>query len=325
MLSKSVERAQKKVEENNFGIRKRLLEYDDVMNSQRELIYKRRKHALMGERIELDVLNMIQETSRNIVEDNQDDYEAMKMELLRVMALEIPFTEEQMRDLKPNEQSEMIFNKAIESFKRKVDRMAEIANPVIKQVYETQGAMYQNILIPITDGKRIYNIATNLKEAYESGSKALVKSFEKSILLHTIDEHWKEHLREMDELRQSVQNATYEQKDPLLIYKLESFNLFKIMVEDINSEVVSILMRGQIPVQNPENVRQAAPEQKTDYSKYRTRKDEMGAMSGSKANGTPQPQEKKLEPVRVEKKVGRNDPCPCGSGKKYKNCHGKFE
>ena len=325
MLSKSVERAQKKVEENNFGIRKRLLEYDDVMNSQRELIYKRRKHALMGERIELDVLNMIQETSRNIVEDNQDDYEAMKMELLRVMALEIPFTEEQMRDLKPNEQSEMIFNKAIESFKRKVDRMAEIANPIIKQVYETQGAMYQNILIPITDGKRIYNIATNLKEAYESGSKALVKSFEKSILLHTIDEHWKEHLREMDELRQSVQNATYEQKDPLLIYKLESFNLFKIMVEDINSEVVSILMRGQIPVQNPENVRQAAPEQKTDYSKYRTRKDEMGAMSGSKANGTPQPQEKKLEPVRVEKKVGRNDPCPCGSGKKYKNCHGKFE
>ncbi|OPZ14801.1 MAG: preprotein translocase subunit SecA [Bacteroidetes bacterium ADurb.BinA261] len=325
MLSKSVERAQKKVEENNFGIRKRLLEYDDVMNSQRELIYKRRRHALMGERIELDVLNMIQETSRNIVEDNQDDYEAMKMELLRVMALEIPFTEEQMRDLKPNEQSEMIFNKAIESFKRKVDRMAEIANPVIKQVYETQGAMYQNILIPITDGKRIYNIATNLKEAYESGSKALVKSFEKSILLHTIDEHWKEHLREMDELRQSVQNATYEQKDPLLIYKLESFNLFKIMVEDINSEAVSILMRGQIPVQNPENVRQAAPEQKTDYSKYRTRKDEMGAMSGSKANGTPQPQEKKLEPVRVEKKVGRNDPCPCGSGKKYKNCHGKFE
>jgi len=245
MLSKSVERAQKKVEENNFGIRKRLLEYDDVMNSQRELIYKRRKHALMGERIELDVLNMIQETSRNIVEDNQDDYEAMKMELLRVMALEIPFTEEQMRDLKPNEQSEMIFNKAIESFKRKVDRMAEIANPVIKQVYETQGAMYQNILIPITDGKRIYNIATNLKEAYESGSKALVKSFEKSILLHTIDEHWKEHLREMDELRQSVQNATYEQKDPLLIYKLESFNLFKIMVEDINSEVVSILMRAK--------------------------------------------------------------------------------
>lgn len=325
MLSKSVERAQKKVEENNFGIRKRLLEYDDVMNSQRELIYKRRKHALMGERIELDVLNMIQETSRNIVEDNQDDYEAMKMELFRVMALEIPFTEEQMRDLRPNEQSEMIFNKAIESFKRKVDRMAEIANPVIKQVYETQGAMYQNILIPITDGKKVYNIATNLKEAYESGSKALVKSFEKSILLHTIDEHWKEHLREMDELRQSVQNATYEQKDPLLIYKLESFNLFKIMVGDINSEAVSILMRGQIPVQNPETVRQAAPEQKTDYSKYRTRKDEMGGMPGSKADGTPQPHEKKLEPVRVEKKVGRNDPCPCGSGKKYKNCHGKFE
>jgi preprotein translocase subunit SecA len=191
MLSKSVERAQKKVEENNFGIRKRLLEYDDVMNSQRELIYKRRKHALMGERIELDVLNMIQETSRNIVEDNQDDYEAMKMELLRVMALEIPFTEEQMRDLKPNEQSEMIFNKAIESFKRKVDRMAEIANPIIKQVYETQGAMYQNILNPLRTQRNIYLCYTISKRHTSRAHKRLVKSSNKSILLHTIDEQWK--------------------------------------------------------------------------------------------------------------------------------------
>ncbi len=324
MLSKSVERAQKKVEENNFGIRKRLLEYDDVMNSQREVIYKRRKHALMGERIEMDVLNMIQDTSNNIVEGNVDYYDEMQMELYRIMAVEMPFTEEGMKDMKPAQQAEQIFDKAIGSFKRKVDKMAEIANPVIKQVYENQGAMYENILIPITDGKKVYNIATNLKEAYESGSKALVKSFEKSILLHTIDEHWKEHLREMDELRQSVQNASYEQKDPLLIYKLESFNLFKIMVEDINSQSVSILMRGQIPIQNPENVRQAAPEQKTDYSKYRTQKDEMDRMPGQAgADGEPQQRERKMEPVRVEKKVGRNDPCPCGSGKKYKNCHGK--
>ncbi len=321
MLNKSVERAQKKVEENNFGIRKRLLEYDDVMNSQREVIYKRRRNALMGERIEMDVANMISETAKNVVEVNEDDYENMKFDLFRVMAVEIPFSEEEMKDMKLDTQAEKVVEKAITGFKRKTDRLAEIAQPVIKDVYEKQGAMYENILIPISDGKRVYNIATNLKDAYESGSKALVKSFEKSILLHTIDEDWKEHLREMDELRQSVQNASYEQKDPLLIYKLESFNLFKVMVNDINSKSVSILMRGQIPVQDPQNVRQAAPEQKTDYSKYRTQKDEV--ESGVPSNGAPRQQEpRKLEPVRVEKKVGRNDPCPCGSGKKYKNCHG---
>jgi preprotein translocase subunit SecA len=323
MLSKSVERAQKKVEENNFGIRKRLLEYDDVMNSQRELIYKRRRHALMGERIEMDVLNMIQETAKNVVEDNQDDYEAMKMELFRVMAMEIPFSEDKMKDLRPAQQAELIFNKAMESFKRKIERMAEIASPIIKQVYENQGSMYENILIPITDGKKIYNISCNLKESYESGAKALVKAFEKSILLLTIDEHWKEHLREMDELRQSVQNATYEQKDPLLIYKLESFNLFRVMVEDINAEAVSILMRGQIPFKDPDNVRRADPEKKTDYSKYRTQKEELDGMPGAGQEDETHRPEHKMEPIRVEKKVGRNDPCPCGSGKKYKNCHGK--
>ncbi len=322
MLNKSVERAQKKVEENNFGIRKRLLEYDDVMNSQRELIYRRRRNALMGERIEIDVTNMITETARNIVVMNEDDYENMKLDLFRVMAIEIPFTEKEMKDMKLEAQVEKVVEKAISDFKRKTDRLAEIAQPVIKDVYEKQGAMYENILIPITDGKRIYNITTNLKEAYESGSKALIKSFEKAILLHTIDEYWKEHLREMDELRHSVQNASYEQKDPLLIYKLESFNLFKVMVNEINTKAVSILMRGQIPVQDPQSVRQAAPDQKTDYSKYRTQKDEVGR--GSAPDGAPrQPEQRKLEPVRVEKKVGRNDPCPCGSGKKYKNCHGQ--
>lgn len=322
MLSKSVERAQKKVEENNFGIRKRLLEYDDVMNSQREVIYKRRRNALIGERIGIDVLNMVYDTSKSIVEANQYNHEEMKMELYRIMAIEIPFSEEEMKNLKPEAQVEKVFEKAIDSFKRKTDKMAEIAQPVIKNVFEKQGATYENILIPITDGKKVYNISTNLKEAYESGSKALVKSFEKSIILHTIDEGWKEHLREMDELRQSVQNASYEQKDPLLIYKLESFNLFKDMVDDINSKAVAILMRGQIPVQEPENVQQAAPEQKTDYSKYRTRKDEMAAPSRQNG-GAPEQRERKLEPVRVEKKVGRNEPCPCGSGKKYKNCHGR--
>ena len=327
MLSKSVERAQKKVEENNFGIRKRLLEYDDVMNSQREVIYKRRKHALMGERIDNDVANMISDTSKNIVEMYEDDYENMKLELLRVMALEIPFKEEDMKKLRTNDMIEAVKGKAFETFKRKTDRLAEIAQPVITQVYEKQGAMYENILIPITDGKRVYNISCNLKEAYETGSKTLVRAFEKSILLHTIDEDWKEHLREMDELRHSVQTASYEQKDPLLIYKLESFNLFGTMINEINSKSVSILMRGQIPVQDPSSVRQAAPEQKTDYSKYKTQKDESGGLApGEGSNADPnvqQRQKQKLEPIRVEKKVGRNEPCPCGSGKKFKNCHGQ--
>ncbi|MFA7492665.1 MAG: preprotein translocase subunit SecA [Proteiniphilum sp.] len=326
MLSKSVERAQKKVEENNFGIRKRLLEYDDVMNSQREVIYSRRRHALMGERIDNDVANMISETARNVVELNEDNYEGLKLDLLRVMALDIPFKEEDAKRMKQNDQLEAVTAQSFETFKRKTERLAEIAHPVIKQVYENQGAMYENILIPITDGKRVYNISCSLKEAYETGSKALVKAFEKSILLHTIDEDWKEHLREMDELRHSVQNASYEQKDPLLIYKLESFNLFKTMVNDINSKAVSILMRGQIPVQDPGSVRRAAPEQKTDYSRYRTQKEDSEGMPATGANGggrdPQQRQPQKLEPIRVEKKVGRNDPCPCGSGKKYKSCHG---
>ncbi len=326
MLSKSVERAQKKVEENNFGIRKRLLEYDDVMNSQREVIYKRRRNALMGERIGIDVLNMIYDTSSNIVEQNQYSYNDLNLELLRVMAIEAPFGEEEFKSLKPQEQEEKIFESAIKAFKRKSEKLAEIAQPVIKQVYENQGAMYENILIPITDGKKVYNISCNLKEAYESGSKALVKAFEKSILLHTIDENWKDHLREMDDLRQSVQNASYEQKDPLLIYKLESFNLFKVMVENINSKSVSVLMRGQIPIQEPEQVKRADTEEKTDYSKYRTEKEDVvnrSSESNSSQARAQDTRERKLEPVRVEKRVGRNEPCPCGSGKKYKNCHGR--
>ena len=321
MLNKSVERAQKKVEENNFGVRKRLLEYDDVMNSQREVIYKRRRHALIGERIENDVANMITDTAKAIVENNADDFESMKLELFRIMALDIPFSQEEMKNMKVQEQADKVVKASISAFKRKTERLAEIANPVIKDVFEQQGAVYENILIPITDGKKVYNISTNLKAAYESESEELVKSFEKSILLHTIDEDWKDHLREMDDLRQSVQNASYEQKDPLLIYKLESFNLFKVMVEDVNSKAVSILMRGQIPVRDPQSVQQAEPEKKTDYSKYKTQKDDVAESSSP--DGQPKQQEKKLEPIRVEKKVGRNEPCPCGSGKKYKNCHGR--
>jgi len=212
----------------------------------------------------------------------------------------------------------------LDSFKRKTERMAQVAQPVIKKVYETQGERYQNILIPITDGKRVYNISCNLKEAYDTQCKEIVKSFQKSLLLHMIDEAWKEHLREMDDLRHSVQNASYENKDPLLIYKLESFNLFKNMVDTMNRKTVAVLMRGQIPNQE-DAVQHAAPERKTDYSKYRTQKDEIAEAQArqQQARQSPQGQQQKREPVRVEKKIDRNAPCPCGSGKKYKNCHGR--
>ncbi|MDR1882772.1 MAG: preprotein translocase subunit SecA [Prevotella sp.] len=327
MLSKSVERAQKKVEENNFGIRKRLLEYDDVMNSQREVIYKRRRHALMGERIGIDIVNMFYDTTVNIVEQYADnlDYEGLKIDLLRLLAIEAPFDETAFRSMKPDAMIDRIYDRAVQNFKHKTDRLAEIANPVIKQVYEEQGDRFENILIPITDGKRVYNISCNLKEAYDSRSKDVIKSFEKAIVLHTIDEEWKEHLREMDELRQSVQNASYEQKDPLLIYKLESFNLFKSMVNSVNGKAVTILMRGQIPVREPEQVRQAMPEQKTDYSRYRTERNDEKQESGQNRRPGGVPDKSKVTPVHVEKKPGRNDPCYCGSGKKYKNCHGKNE
>ncbi len=327
MLNKSVERAQKKVEENNFGIRKRLLEYDDVMNSQREVIYTRRRHALMGERIGLDVVNMLYDTSNAISEQFADsgDYEGLQFELFKTMAIECPVQQSDLKSIKQADLTEKIFDAALESFKRKTERMAQVAKPVIDRVFEEQGDRYDNILIPVTDGKRVYNVSCNLKEAYNSGSKDVVKSFEKSILMHTLDESWKEHLREMDELRHSVQNASYENKDPLLIYKLESFELFKGMVDEMNRKAVSILMRGQIPVREPENVRQAAPETKTDYSKYRTQKDEIEESRRRQGEVAARDtrEQQSHQPIRVEKTVGRNDPCPCGSGKKFKACHGK--
>ena len=347
MLSKSVERAQKKVEENNFGIRKRLLEYDDVMNSQRNVIYTRRRHALMGERIGLDVLNTIYDTSNAIAEQHADglDYEGFKLELFKTFAMESPFTEDEFKSMKATQLADKLFDTALQTFKRRMERMTQVANPVIKQVYEHQGAMYENILIPVTDGKRMYNVSCNLKEAYDTECKAITKAFQKSIVLHTIDEAWKEHLREMDELRHSVQNASYENKDPLLIYKLESYNLFKMMVDTMNRKTASILMRGQIPVREEPTeeqkqamaqqqaaaaaaaaerqrieVRQAGPEERQDMSRYRTEKTDI---SGNNDPEERAPQQPKQEPVRAEKRVGRNDLCPCGSGKKYKNCHGQ--
>ena len=321
MISKSIERAQKKVEENNFGIRKRLLEYDDVMNKQRTVVYTKRRHALMGERIGMDIVNMIWDRCVNAIE--APTYEDCKMDLLQTLAMETPFTEEEFRNEKKEKLADKAFDAAMELFKRKTERMAQIAYPVIKQVYENQGHMYENILIPITDGKRMYNISCNLKAAYESECKEVVKAFEKSILLHVIDEVWKENLRELDDLKHSVQNASYEQKDPLLIYKLESVNLFDTMVDKINNQTVSILMRGQIPVQEPQEVRQAAPEQRQDLSKYREQKQDLTDPNQQAAAQQDTREQQKREPIRVEKTVGRNDPCPCGSGKKYKNCHGK--
>ena len=321
MISKSIERAQKKVEENNFGIRKRLLEYDDVMNKQRTVVYTKRRHALMGERIGMDIVNMIWDRCANAV--NAPDYENAKMDILQTLAMEPPFTEEEFRNEKKEALADKTFSAAMELFKRKTDRMAQIAYPVIKQVYENQGAFFQNILIPITDGKRVYNISCNLKAAYESECKEVVKSFEKAILLHVIDEAWKENLRELDDLKHSVQNASYEQKDPLLIYKLESVNLFDVMVDKINNQTISILMRGQIPVREPQEVRQAAPEQRQDMSKYQEQKQDLSDPNQQAAAAQDTREKPKREPIRAQKTVGRNDPCPCGSGKKYKNCHGK--
>ncbi|MBR4042468.1 MAG: preprotein translocase subunit SecA [Bacteroidaceae bacterium] len=323
MISKSIENAQKKVEENHFGVRKHLLEYDDVMNKQRTVIYTKRRHALMGERIGMDLANMIWERCERILE--MGDYEGIRMELFRVMALECPFTEAEYTGSKDSEALvARTFDAAMANFKGKMDRLAQIANPVIRQVYENEGMRYENILVPITDGKRLYQIPVNLKAAYESDSKEVVKAFEKAIMLHVIDDAWKENLRELDELKQSVRNASYEQKDPLLIYKLESVNLFDAMVNKINDKTLSILMRGQIPMREPEQVREAPIETRAQrrQQQYQENRAELGDRN-QQAAAQHDTRAQRREPVRAEHTVGRNDPCPCGSGKKFKNCHGK--
>ena len=320
MINSSIERAQKKVEENNFGIRKRLLEYDDVMNKQRTVIYEKRRHALMGERIGMDITNMIWDRVVNIIENN--DYDGCRDQFLEVMAMEVPFSESDFNAKRREDLFESSFQAAMANFKRKIDRLSEVASPVIKNVYENQAAMYENILVPITDGKLVYNIRCNLKEAYESECKVVVREFEKAILLHNIDDAWKENLRELDELKKSVQNASYEQKDPLLVFKLESVTLFDNMVNKINNTSVSTLMRGQIPVQTPEEVREAAPEPQHKQPKY-TESHEDLSDGGAAEAAQRDTRERRQEPIVKEKTPGRNDPCPCGSGKKFKNCHGK--
>jgi preprotein translocase subunit SecA len=324
MISKSIERAQKKVEENNFGIRKRLLEYDDVMNSQREVVYTRRRHALMGERIGMDIANMIYDTAENIVETAKHniDFEEIEADLMKIYATDAPFTEEEFHNTKIAKLTETVAETAMHTFKRKMDKLASIAYPVIKQVFEKEGQKYENILIPVSDGKRVFNVTTHLETAYKTEARELVKAFEKQTLLFVIDDEWKEHLRQLDELRNSVQNASYEQKDPLLIYKLESFGLFKEMIDRINRKVVAILMRGQIPMREPEQVREARPTQRMDLSKYRTQKEDVDSKKSDDPTKQDTRELQRHEPIHVDKKPGRNDPCPCGSGKKYKNCHG---
>ncbi|MBQ4446646.1 MAG: preprotein translocase subunit SecA [Prevotella sp.] len=329
MISKSIERAQKKVEENNFGIRKRLLEYDDVMNKQRTVIYEKRRHALMGERIGMDITNIIWDRIVNIIEKN--DYEGCQEAFIKIFAMECPFTRKDLIEGDKDKLMEDAFQLAMQHFNRRADRIQTVSWPVIKQVYENQSAVYERILVPITDGKRVYNIPCELKEAYDTESKSVVKQFEKTILLHIIDDCWKENLRALDELRHSVQNASYEQKDPLVIFKLESATLFDSMVDEMNNRIVSILMRAQIPEMQQENVREAAPQQrsqryqesKADIDNGGERLTDPNQAAAAATDTRAQAGQINRTPIRKEKMPGRNDPCPCGSGKKFKNCHGR--
>ncbi len=326
MITKSIERAQKKVEENNFGIRKRLLEYDDVMNSQREVIYTKRHNALYGDRISVDIANMMYDVCDSIVDQfyANTDYEEFNFEIIRLLSINNPISEKEYIKLSTREMTEKLYEGVRASYLRKTETIRKQAFPVIKAVYERQAKAYESILVPITDGFKTYNVVTNLEKSYNSECEELIRSYEKSLTLATIDDNWKEHLRELDDLKQSVQSATYEQKDPLLIYKFESFELFKTMIDKINKEVANVLMKGQLPVQDPSEVRRGEQPHRTDMSRLQTRKRDFGSSYGEgEGEGQERKQAQKVQPVRVDKKVGRNDPCPCGSGKKYKNCHGK--
>ncbi len=317
MITKSIERAQKKVEENNFGIRKRLLEYDDVMNTQREVIYTKRRNALYGERLSIDISNMMFDLSEQITADfvERRDYAGFQMELIKSLAIETPVSEKDFFSIPPHQISQKISDTIARNYREKSQVIAEKAYPIIKEVYENQ-SRYENIAIPITDGKKTMQVVANLKKAYEDHGREVIISIEKGISLAIIDDVWKDHLREMDELKQSVQSATYEQKDPLLIYKFESFELFKALIQKINREITSFLIKGKLPLQSADNVKEAQVQRSSDMRNLKTERTDMLAAAGRTGDQTV------TQPIRVEKKVGRNDPCPCGSGKKYKHCHG---
>ena len=340
MVNNAIEKAQKRVEENNFGIRKRLLEFDDVMNKQRSYIYERRRHAVLGERIGVDILNMLYDTVENIVMSNEaaNAYPDLCTELFRVLAIEAPFTESEYANMSREEKVERLHDAAVAALDRKSERIREIAMPILSRMAETTD--YDGlVLVPITDGKRVFNLRVDLRAAVESECRNIIKEWHKALMLVTIDELWKEHLRELDQLRQSVQNAAYEQKDPLVIYKVESFHLFENMLSELNVKAVSALMRGQIAVrtqepapEQPEDAPQSRPEPELKETKaelprrqnYRETKEELpGSSEQREAASARQGEQQKTMPAKAAPKVGRNDPCPCGSGKKFKNCHGR--
>ena len=360
MVTNAIGNAQKRVEENNFGIRKRLLEYDDVMNKQRTYIYNRRHHALLGERIGIDIANMLWDVVENMVNVNYPGgYDDLSVDLLKVLTIETPFTADEFRNMEKEEAIERVHTAAQEAFDRKGQRIIEVAQPVIVDCVEQRG-MSGRIAVPITDGKRFFNLVVDLDEAYRTQCKSIVKEWHKAVMLVTIDELWKEHLRELDQLRQSVQNASYEQKDPLVIYKVESFHLFENMLNSLNVKAMSVLMRGQIyvrpaapapapapapaaqeapadeqadeqeeekpqaaPAKPQPEIERAMPEKATDYSRYKTSRENLPGEADNRAAAQGASQRQAPTPVKAGPRINRNDPCPCGSGKKYKNCHGR--
>ena len=317
MLNNAVERAQKKVEENNFGIRKRLLEYDDVMNSQREVVYSKRRNALSGERVEIDVMNMMQDIAQILVEKAEGmPYEDFVEYVMSTLSVEPGFDEETYAKSKPAVLVEKLYENMLVTYRRRMDTIIQRSLPILKDIAEKNAATIEDamIRIPVSDGRKVYPVVLNIKKTVESEGRELIRAISKSIVLFRIDDLWKEHLRDMDDLKQSVQNATYEQKDPLLIYKFESFNLFSQMLEEMNKDVVAFLMRAHIPLRDASAPQPSAPVRRPDMSQYNTSRTDLVTNGG---------EPKSRMPVHVEKQVGRNDPCPCGSGKKFKNCHGK--
>ncbi len=323
MITKSIERAQKKVEENNFGIRKRLIEYDDVMNAQREVIYKRRRNALYGDKLSIDIANMIYEVASSIIEEyqGQKDYEGFTLECFKNFGVEPPFNEQQFNSGKEDDLAQQLFDAAQQHYLERARLMSEQAFPVVRDVYTNPNNNFENIVTPFTDGIRGVQVIANLKKAYETKGRELLLGFEKAVVLAMIDDSWKEHLRELDDLKQAVQNASLEQKDPLVIYKLESFNLFKDMILKSNKEVISFLMKAGLPSESnnaPQQARFTQDQPKPQKKERLTESRDENVVEEQNAQQKPKPQ-----PIRVETKIGRNDPCPCGSGKKYKNCHGQ--
>ncbi|MDE6288309.1 MAG: SEC-C domain-containing protein, partial [Muribaculaceae bacterium] len=348
IVNNAIEKAQRRVEENNFGIRKRLVEYDDVMNKQRNYIYTRRQHALKGERIGIDIANMLYDTVESIIDQYDNDYPSLSLEIFRTFSIEPPFDETTYSRLDRNERVEALHAAALKELERKNDKIREIAVPVIKNLMETNDYRGK-IIVPIADGKRVFNLRVDLETAANTEGRSIIKEWQQTLSLVTIDELWMMHLRELDQLRQSVQNASYEQKDPLVIYKVEAFHLFQDMLSRLNTKMVSTLMRAAIPVREPApqptqpqpeetpaeapaekpkakpELKQAAPDMPRNYN-YQTSKAELpGNEAQRQAASAPRGEQQKTAPIKAGPKVGRNDPCPCGSGKKYKNCHGRFQ